>query len=65
MTDRAKLEQSVVRMREMMSKVPAEMKPAFEYLVKKAQEHLDSLPVAPGKGNDAQAAPPAGEKPKP
>ena len=36
---------------------------AFEYLVKKAQEHLDSLPVAPGKGNDAQATPPAGEKP--
>ncbi len=65
MTDRAKLDQAVARMRQMLAKVPAEMKPAFEYLVKKAQDHLDSLPVAPGKGNDAQATPPAGEKPKP
>ena len=65
MTDRAKLDQAVARMRQMSAKLPAEMKPAFEYLVKKAQEHLDSLPVAPGKGNEAQATPPAGEKPKP
>ncbi|MBZ5588677.1 MAG: insulinase family protein [Acidobacteriia bacterium] len=64
MTDRGKLEQAVTRMRQMSAKVPEEMKPAFDYLVKKAQGHLDSLPAAPEKGNAEQKTPPTGEKPK-
>jgi len=63
-SDRGKLEQVVNQMKEMASRVPAEMKPALEYLVKKARERLDSLSAAPDKGSGGQAAPPAPEKPK-
>ncbi len=65
LNDRAKLEQMVARMRQMSGQVPPAMKPGFEYILKKAQEHLDTLPAAPAKGGAAQTTPPAGEQPKP
>lgn len=65
LSDRVKLEQILARMRQMSGQVPPAMKPGIEYIMKKAQEHLDTLPAAPAKGGAAQTTPPAGEQPKP
>ena len=64
LTDRAKIEQVLRRMREMAAKVPPDKKAAFDYLVKKTQEHLDSLSAGPENGSEGPKAPPAGGKPK-
>ncbi len=62
LNDRAKLEQALARLQQAAGRVPPAMKPAFDYIMKKAQEHLDSLPPAPPA--NAAPAPPAADKPK-
>jgi hypothetical protein len=64
LNDRAKLEQVLARMRQMSGQVPPAVKPALEYIMKKAQEHLDALPAAPEKGGAAPTTPPPGGQPK-
>jgi predicted Zn-dependent peptidase len=59
-TDRAKLEQILTQLRGMAGRVPPQMKPAMDYVLKKAQEHLDSLPPAPPAGGQPQKNPPPG-----
>jgi len=63
LTDRAEVERLVSQIREMAGRVPPERKPALEYLLRKAQEHLDSLPAAPAQGSGDGKTPPAGGKP--
>jgi predicted Zn-dependent peptidase len=62
-TDRAKLEEILTQLTAMSSKVPPQMKPAMEYLIKRTQERLESLPVAPQPGGEAPKTPPSA-KPK-
>ncbi len=64
LTDRARVEQFVTRLQEAVGRARPEMKPAFEYLLRKAQEHLDALPPAPSQGRPDAATPPVAEKPK-
>ncbi len=63
-TDPAKLEQIIGQLKQRSGQVPAEVKPGLDYLVKKAQEHLESLTAAPSQGGAEPKTPPAGEKPK-
>jgi zinc protease len=59
-TDRAKVEEILTQLTGMAGRVPPQMKPAIDYLLKKAQEHLDSLPAAPPAGAEPKKNPPAG-----
>ncbi len=59
--DRAKLEQILARMRQMSGQVPPAMKPALEYIMKKAQEHLDTPARRPRNGRRG-ADDPAGRR---
>jgi predicted Zn-dependent peptidase len=58
-TDRAKLEEILTQLRAMSGNVPPQMKPAIDYLIKKAQERLESLPAAPQPGGEAQKSSPS------
>jgi hypothetical protein len=62
-TDRAKLEEMLAQLRAMAGRVPPQMKPAIQYLVERAEERLESLPVAPQPGGEAPKTPPSA-KPK-
>jgi predicted Zn-dependent peptidase len=62
-TDPGKLEEMLTQLRAMSGKVPPQMKPAIDYLIKRAQERLDSLSAAPVPGGEAQKSSP-GAKPK-
>jgi predicted Zn-dependent peptidase len=53
-TDRAKLEEILTQLRAMAGKAPPQMKPAIDYLIKRAQERLDSVSAAPQPGGEAQ-----------
>jgi predicted Zn-dependent peptidase len=57
MTDAAKLAGIVAQMRQMAGQAPPQMKPAIQYLLKKAQERLDALQAekAPPKGSGPQS----------
>jgi predicted Zn-dependent peptidase len=51
--DRAKLEAMLTQMRAMAGRVPPEMKPAIQYLIRRAEGRLGELPAAPGPGGEA------------
>ena len=42
-TDIADLQQGLAQMQQMQGQAPPEMKPAFEYLIKKVQERIEQL----------------------
>jgi hypothetical protein len=53
-TDRSELEEMITQLRAMSDKVPPQMKPAIQFLIERAEHHLDSLPATPPAGGEAQ-----------
>jgi hypothetical protein len=62
--ERAELEEMLTQLRAMAGRVPPQMKPAMQYIIKKAEQRLDSLPAAPQPGGEAPKPSP-GAEPKP
>jgi predicted Zn-dependent peptidase len=52
-TERAELEEMLTQLREMAGRVSPQMKPAVQYIIKRAEQHLESLPAAPQPGGEA------------
>jgi predicted Zn-dependent peptidase len=63
-TERAELEEMLTQLRAMAGRVPPQMKPAMQYLIKRAEERLDSLPAAQQPGGGAPKPSP-GTNPEP
>jgi predicted Zn-dependent peptidase len=63
LTERAKLEQILTQLSGMSGRMPPQMKPAMDYLIRKAQEHLDSLPPATSVRGRAAEEPTGREAP--
>ncbi len=53
-TEASEVQQTMAQLQQMAGQVPPEMKPAIDYLIKKAQARLEAL-----------ASQPAAQKPKP
>jgi predicted Zn-dependent peptidase len=53
-TDRSELEEMITQLRAMSEKVPPQMKPAIQFLIERAEHHLDSLPATPPPGGEAE-----------
>jgi predicted Zn-dependent peptidase len=59
-TDRAELEEMVAQLRAAAGSVPPQMQPAIQYLIKRAEERISSLPPTSGSGADKPNSSPRG-----